>query len=113
MKPKLFLVLCLCLCGMISAQTLEITPTSVMIDEAAAIRASGLEPNERVSIRAELVDGADESWASQADFVADAHGNVDLSKQAPVKGSYSDVSAMGSGLVPEASHFGKRGESRR
>jgi hypothetical protein len=66
-----------------------------MADEAAAIRATGLEPNERVTIRAELTDGGAQGWASQADFVADAQGAVDASKLAPVTGSYKAVSAMG------------------
>jgi dienelactone hydrolase len=65
------------------------------VDEAAAIRASGLEPNERIAIRAELTDGGGQAWASQADFVADAQGAVDASKQAPLAGSYKEVSAMG------------------
>ena len=40
------------------AQKLEITPSRVMADESAAIRVSGLQANEHVSIRAQLVDGA-------------------------------------------------------
>ena len=66
-----------------------------MMDESAVIHASGMEPNEHIVIKAELVDGAGQGWASQAEFVADAKGNIDLSKQAPVKGSYNEVSAMG------------------
>jgi dienelactone hydrolase len=48
-----------------------------------------------VAIRAELVDGADVPWASQADFVADSEGRIDTSRQPAVAGSYSDVSSMG------------------
>jgi dienelactone hydrolase len=93
--PAALFGLCLGLAGVVSAQTLEVTPGSVMADESAVIHASGFEPNEHILIRADLVDGADEAWTSQAEFVADARGNVDLSKQAPVKGSYNEVSAMG------------------
>jgi uncharacterized lipoprotein YajG len=39
------------------AQTLEVTPSSVLCDETVAIRASGLQPNETVVIQASLVDG--------------------------------------------------------
>jgi len=77
------------------AQTLEVVPDRVLSDESAAIRANGLRPNERVVIRAELVDGAKKPWAAQAEFVADAQGSIDVSKQAPVSGSYKEVSAMG------------------
>jgi dienelactone hydrolase len=66
-----------------------------MVDETATIRASGLEPNERVSIQGELIDGGGHKWASEAEFIADAQGTVDVSKQAPVKGSYNEVSALG------------------
>ncbi len=66
-----------------------------MVDEVASIRASGLKPNERVTIRAELNDGADVRWSSQADFAADAQGGVDTAKQAALGGSYKEVSAMG------------------
>jgi dienelactone hydrolase len=76
------------------------------VDESAVIRARGLEPNERISIQAELVDGADEPWSSQAEFIADAQGAVDTSQQAPVKGSYEGVSAMGLiwSMKPAAKH---------
>ena len=77
------------------AQTLEVTPKRVMLDESAAIRASGLQPGERVTIHAKLVDGQDAHWSSQADFVADPQGVVDTSKQPAVAGSYKELSSMG------------------
>ncbi len=82
-------------CGALFAQTLEVTPDRVLLDETAAIRAHGLQPNERVAIRSELEDGAGERWTAQVDFVADAEGTVDVGRQAPAAGSYKDVSPMG------------------
>lgn len=79
----------------LSAQNLQILPSRVMVDESAVIRATGLQPNEHVVIQAELVDGRGENWSSQAEFVADTQGAVDVSKQAPVSGSYKEVSPMG------------------
>ena len=81
--------------GSVTAQSLEVVPARVPVDEAADIRVTGLGPSERVTIRAELTDGGGQAWASRADFVADAQGNIDASKQAPVAGSYKEVSAMG------------------
>ena len=81
-------------CGL-SAQSMEVVPPRVLIDESAVIRAQGLPPGQRVTIRADLTDGAGEPWASQAEFLADAQGNVDTSRQAPAAGSYQEVSAMG------------------
>jgi dienelactone hydrolase len=97
MKRKLALAACLWASGfgVASAQTLEAIPNQVMVDESAAIRATGLQPNQRVSIQAELTDGESHAWASQAEFLADAQGMVDSSTQAPVNGSYDGVSAMG------------------
>jgi len=40
------------------AQTLEVVPNQALADESPAIRATGLQPNQRVAIQADLVDGA-------------------------------------------------------
>lgn len=94
MKPLSLVVLAI-LAASLSAQSLEVVPSRVMSDETAVIRAKGLQPGERVTIRAELTDGGGSRWASQADFAADPQGNVDTSQQAPVSGSYKQVSSMG------------------
>lgn len=99
---------CVCASGFISlrAQTLTVTPNIILSDETAVIRVAGLEPNQRVTIQAKLVDGADKRWSSQAEFLADPQGTVDVSRQAPAKGSYSEVSAMGLvwSMNPEEKH---------
>lgn len=79
----------------VSAQTFEIVPARVMADESAKIRVTGLGPHQDVTIQAELTDGGGQPWASQAEFVADESGVVDVATQAPVKGSYHGASAMG------------------
>ena len=90
------------------AQTIEVTPNRVMIDQPASIRAAGLQPNERVAIRAELIDGADAHWTSQAEFVVDSQGGVDTSRQPAVAGSYAgsykEASSMGLiwSMMPES-----------
>jgi dienelactone hydrolase len=91
MKFLLAVAACFCAAG----QTLEVVPNRMMADEAAAIRAKGLAPGERVTIRAELTDAAGHAWSSQAEFVADSQGAVDASRQAPAAGSYKEVSPMG------------------
>ena len=92
--------------GMASAQTMEVSPPRVLVDETAVIRAQGCQPSEHLSIQAELVDGGGNSWSSQAEFVADAQGTIDASQQAPSKGSYDGVSAMGLiwSMKPEEKH---------
>jgi dienelactone hydrolase len=81
--------------GTLYAQTLEVFPAHVLMDEPATIRAHGLLPGEHVLIGAELSDGTGIRWTSQCEFIADADGTVDASKQAPIAGSYKEVSAMG------------------
>ncbi len=97
MTRRLLLLACFWTSGIAACcgQSLEAVPSRVMVDEPAAIRAAGLQPNERVSIRGELVDGGGHEWAAEAEFIADAQGTIDLSKQAPASGSYHEVSAMG------------------
>ncbi len=77
------------------AQTIEATPQRVMIDQSASIHASGLQPNQRVTIHAELVDGAGERWTSQVDFVADGQGGIDTSNSPALAGSFKGISASG------------------
>ena len=77
------------------AQKIEVTPAAVMIDEPVSVLVSGVAPGARVTIRAELTDGGGHPWAAEAEFVADAQGMVNTASQAPVKGSYRIVSAMG------------------
>ncbi|MFZ0639411.1 MAG: acyl-CoA thioester hydrolase/BAAT C-terminal domain-containing protein [Candidatus Acidiferrales bacterium] len=88
-----------------SAQTLQVIPNRALLDEAAVIRATGLQPGERVTIQARLIDGVGHPWASSAQFVADAQGTIDTSKQAPEKGPYKEVSSMGLvwSMMPAAS----------
>jgi dienelactone hydrolase len=77
------------------AQTIAITPNSVLSDGVVAITVAGLKPGERVTIRSELVDGDNKIWSANADFIADDKGTVDLSRQMSENGSYRGVSAMG------------------
>jgi dienelactone hydrolase len=81
--------------GDASAQTIQVSPNPAMVDDAVAIRASGLQPGEHMAIQAELIDGAGEHWTSEAQFVADAQGAADSSTQAPVDGSYKIISGPG------------------
>jgi dienelactone hydrolase len=95
MLSSLIVLGLLCAPSIARAQTLEVSPARVLLDEVAVIRAAGIQPDERISIEAALVDGAGQTWASQAEFKADAQGNIDVSKQAPVAGSYKEISGMG------------------
>jgi hypothetical protein len=73
------------------AQTLTVTPVRLLIDQTADVRAAGLPAGEHLILKASLIDGAGQHWESQAEFAADSQGGIDLSTQAPVRGSYKGV----------------------
>src|SRR5258708_7311217 len=78
-----FLMFCFCGIGFsslsLSAQTLEISPKRILIDESPVIRASGLRPGEHVTIRAELVDRRQQASSSAPEFEAGAQEEGGLS----------------------------------
>ena len=91
---------------LLAGQSLEVIPSRALVDEQATIRAKGLQPGEHVTIQAQLTDGREQAWNSEAEFVADADGIVDTSKQAPAKGSYREISPAGLvwSMVPAEKH---------
>jgi len=78
-----------------AAAVLSITPDDALIDVPRRIAVTGLAPGEEVSLSTRTVRGPGVVWRSSATFRADAHGGVDLQRDAPLAGSYTGVSAMG------------------
>src|SRR5690606_1133963 len=78
-----------------SNEILSITPADALIDEPRVIRVEGLTAGERITIASQTERAAGVIWRSQAQFEADAQGVVDLTRQAPLAGSYQEVSPMG------------------
>jgi dienelactone hydrolase len=80
---------------------ITVDPPEVPIDEPVSIRLSGFPPNHEVTIHATTVGGpydvtsATGVRASDATFMTDATGAVDLATQAPLRGSYGIANAMG------------------
>lgn len=89
-----------------AAQTINVTPPKVMMDEAVVVKVSALAPNEHAIVRAELTDGGGQQWASQAEYAADENGAIDVSRRAPVAGSYKELSPMGLvwSMMPASKH---------
>lgn len=69
---------------------IEITPDHPALDTELRVRLTGFEPGADVWLRA-----AQAGWSSAALFTVDAHGTVDLARDAPVEGSYEGVDPMG------------------
>lgn len=79
----------------VSTPVFSIDPVDGLIDAPRRIVVDGLSPDELVAISARTRRARGGVWMSQATFMADAHGVIDLSRDAPVGGDYAEVSAMG------------------
>jgi dienelactone hydrolase len=83
------------------AQQFTVSPTSPILQgEPVAIVLSGVEPNKEIRISAERVvvdaeNGKRRLLRSEATFVADGGGRVDLATAASVRGSHKGVDARG------------------
>lgn len=77
-----------------SRASLSITPRDDLIDVSRQIRVEHLTPGQLVEIATRTVRDSI-AWTSQAQFRADDQGVVDLTRDAPVSGSYGEVSPMG------------------
>ena len=59
------------------------------MDEAFTVRATGLRAGERVVIRATTRDSTQRVWRAEADYEADARGEIDLARDPSLGGSYT------------------------
>ncbi|GJM42334.1 MAG: acyl-CoA thioesterase [Ardenticatenaceae bacterium] len=70
-------------------------PATALADEPVAIQVVGLEPGQTVTLRANMRDDYNRKWESEATFVADSSGVVEVGTQSPINGTYSEVDPMG------------------
>lgn len=73
---------------------LHVSPDRPRLDEVPEIRATGLDPEERVTLRASTQWGA-ATYEATATFAADGDGVVDPAETAPVAGHYDGIDAAG------------------
>ncbi len=69
-------------------------PTA-LVDAAISISLRGFPPRQPVTIKAVQHFPSSTRWQAEATFAADDDGCVEVSKQAPVEGTYEGVSPMG------------------
>lgn len=79
----------------VSNPTISVDPADGLIDEPRRIVVSGLAPDAIVAITARTQRAGGAGWMSQARYLADAEGVIDLTRDAPVGGDYAEVAAMG------------------
>lgn len=78
-------------CGSAPPWKLSVEPSRSRGDEPFVVRLKDLRAGQRVVLSASLGGG----WSSITVFEADGRGEVDTSRQAPVKGSYAAKDPMG------------------
>jgi dienelactone hydrolase len=74
---------------------LTVAPNPAYADEQVVIRASGLTPRTRVTLRARVQDDAGRSWESRGVFRADSHGIIDPATDDSLDGTYQGQDGMG------------------
>ena len=74
---------------------LMVTPSPARVDDPPSIVISSCRPGQTVTVRARMQDGLGRKWESQAAFVADGKGTVDVARQRPISGTYADADARG------------------
>lgn len=72
-----------------------ISPIDDLIDVSRTIQITGLVAKKTIKIETVTERGHGILWRSHAEFIADENGIVDLSKQSPLRGSYSGIDPMG------------------
>jgi dienelactone hydrolase len=77
-----------------SVYTIEVDQPRALVDAPIAIRVTGLQPGQPVTLRATMAPSG-RAWESWATFVADASGVVDVTQRAPAYGSYTAADPMG------------------
>jgi dienelactone hydrolase len=74
---------------------LEIEPISRLADEAPSVKVINSSPESMVTISVTVTDAKDHRWKSRNVFRTDSTGVVDISRDAPVSGSYAFTDPAG------------------
>jgi dienelactone hydrolase len=83
----------------------DITPLDGMIDGELAIRLVEGSPRSRVTIIAEAEDALGRMWSASGQYLVSEDGTVDLTREAPIQGSYSTLDPLG--IVTSMTPLGK------
>jgi len=78
-----------------SAPSIAVDRPAALVDAPVTIELRGFPPSQPVTITGTLRFAESAVWRSHATFVTDPNGRVDLSRQAPLTGTYDGVAPMG------------------
>ena len=74
---------------------IRVDPAVALIDVSRHVRLCGFAASGTVTVDAQLRQFDGTTWRSEATFVADAQGEIDLARDQPVSGSWHGVAPMG------------------
>ncbi len=75
---------------------IELEPPNALMDQPwTRFRVTGLNPDQTVGLRAQTQDDSGQVWAAAGLWQADDSGTVDVTRQAPMEGTYDRVDPMG------------------
>ena len=74
---------------------LVVDPQDGLVDTVPGVRVHDVVPGDTVTVSLESRDAAGHTWCSRAAYRADAAGEVDLGRDAPVEGDYTGVDPAG------------------
>lgn len=74
---------------------MRVSPTTSLFDQPLMITVSGVRSGMPVTIRVTSTDAHGVVFVSQATYTANARGDVNPARQAPISGSYAGIQAMG------------------
>lgn len=77
---------------------ISIAPNPSLVDEPVRISFSGLQPRQNVKVTISRISRSSTQTfylSSYAEFIADDYGQIDLSRQSPIDGTYEGIDPMG------------------
>lgn len=74
---------------------ISISKENALVDEKINIKLSPLLPNEEIKLSLKTLDKFGNTWYSNALYLADEKGLLDIEKTAPIEGSYTGADSMG------------------
>ncbi len=78
-----------------AASLLKVEPADALWDQSVSITMRDLEPRQRITLIATAKSADGSVWRAEDVFAAGDHGDLDLSRDQPLKGSYNGVDPMG------------------
>ena len=74
---------------------IELSQERSLVDSIIDIKVSGLEPNSEATLTLSMIDNSDNIWESNAAYITNSNGEIQLSTAFPIKGSYQKTDPMG------------------